>query len=198
MKLKFTIRVLAAVTACSLLSCSSSRSSSEKAWNQFTSNLYTGLEPAGALDKVKIPILRSPAYEAKWGKPKIRVSFLGDYELSYANPAQPFDRLVIHGSIRPFPKLAKAPDVSGEEMVNGELTGVTKPQSFESVSIEGQTVKWFQESTSGGADGAYFTTEGFMKRGSFGSAGHYRIVVEAGDEMQTEVARRFASAKISR
>lgn len=197
MKFWSSICVLAAA-ACLLLSCSTSSSGSEKAWNQFTSNFYDGLEPANSLDKVKIPILRSPAYGAKWGKPKIRVSFLGDYELNYENPAQPFDRLVIHGSVRPFPKLTKAPDVSGEDLINGELTGVTKSQSFQSVLIEGQTVKWFQESTSGGADGAYFTTEGFMKRGSFGSAGHYRIVVESGDEMEAEVARRFGSAKISR
>lgn len=198
MKINFSIRVLAAAAACSFVSCSASSSSGEKAWNQFTSNFYGGLEPAKSLDKVKIPILRSPAYEAKWGKPTIRVSFLGDYELNYANPAQPFDRLVIHGSVRPYPKLTSAPDMSGEDMIDGELTGFTKPQKFQTVSVGGQQVRWFQESTSGGADGAYFSTEGFVQKGTFGNAGHYRMVVEAGDDSGPEVARRFASARISR
>lgn len=198
MKMLNSIRVLGAVFAFSFVSCANSSSSGEKAWNQFTSNFYGGLEPAKSLEKVKIPILRSPAYEAKWGKPTIRVSFLGDYELNYANPAQPFDRLVIHGSVRPYPRLSSAPDMSGEAMIDGELTGFTKPQKFQSVSVGGQQVKWFQESTSGGADGAYFSTEGFVMKDAFGNAGHYRMVVEAGNESGPEVARRFASARLSR
>lgn len=159
------------------------------------SSYFSSLEPADSLAKVKIPVLRSPAYEAKWGPPKIRISVLGGYELSYANPAQPFDRLVIYGSARPFPVLKKAPDVSGEKMIKGELTGVSHPQRFRSVLVAGQSVKWFQESTSGGADGAYYSTEGFTLKSGFGNPGFYRIVVEGGNEMDAEVARRFASAK---
>lgn len=193
MKFGFTIHALPAVVACSLLSCSNSSSPGEKAWSDFNSNFYNGLESTDSLAGAKIPILRSPAYEARWGSPKISVSPVGNYELSYANPDQPFDRLVIYGSVAPYPELTKAPEVSSEIMVNDELTGVTNPQNFRTVSIQGQPVKWFQETTSGGADGAYYSTEGFALKDVFGNTGYYRMVVEAGNGADAEVHRRFSS-----
>lgn len=152
---------------------------------------------ASALGIKAIPLLASPTYEAKWGKPKVRVSSAGTYELNYANPAQPFDRLAIFGAPKPFPVLLAAPDFSKEELVNDELTGVNYPQSFRAVTVNGAPVRWFKESGSGGADGAYYATTGFSVTDSSGKTGHYRLVVEGGDDMEAEVARRFSSVVLA-
>lgn len=166
-------------------------------WDQATGNFYSGLEEVSSLKSAKPPVLRSPAYESKWGKPKVRMTSAGDYELNYANPDQPFDRLAIQGTTRPFPKLTKVPQVSGEKMIDGELTGVMIPQQFRTVTIGGQPVRWFQETTSGGADGAYYTTEGFTMKDVFGNVGYYRLVVESGNNADAEVAKRFGSVRLS-
>lgn len=98
---------------------------------------------------------------------------------------------------RLFPNLNKVPKVSTEKMINGELTGVWLPQNFRTVTIDGHEVRWFQESTSGGAGGAYYTTEGFALKNVFGDVGYYRLVVEAGNNTGSEVAKRFSSVKLS-
>lgn len=195
MKFTFWFSLMAAFVVPAIVSCSSSSPGAESAWSKATGNFYYGLEEAASLEGVKVPVLRSPAYEAKWGKPKIRTTTAGDYELNYANPDQPFDRLAIQGTSRPFPKLTKVPKVSGEKMINDELTGVLIPQEFRTVMIAGQSVRWFQESLSGGADGAYYTTEGFALKDAFGNTGFYRLVAEGGNNADAEVAKRFGSVK---
>lgn len=197
MKLIYLSWVVAAGVAGSLTSCSSSSAGGDTAWGQATGNFYSGLSKVDSLKSAKVPLLRSAAYEMAWGKPEVRMTSAGDYELNYANPAQPFDRLVIQGTTRPFPKLTKAPKLTGEKMVNDELTGFTQAQAFRTVTIAGQTVRWFQETTSGGADGAYYSTEGFALKDSFGNTGYYRLVVEAGNEADREVAKRFGSVDFS-
>lgn len=168
-----------------------------KAFMAFLDTYYSSLKQADSLASVKMPVLKSPAFEKKWGKPKIRVSANGSYELSYANPDQPFDRLVIQGSPVPFPALKKAPKMSGEEMINGELTGVEYPQEFRTVTVAGVKVRWYQDSLSGGADGAYYATEGFVVADQKGRKGYYRMMVEAGNNAHAEVARRFATGKLT-
>ena len=150
-----------------------------------------------ALGIKAIPVLASPTYEKKWGKPKVRVSSSGTYEFTYANPAQPFDRLSIFGAPKPFPALLSAPNFSKDEMINDELTGVNYRQSFRTVTVNGTPVRWFKESGSGGADGAYYSTTGFSVTDSSGKTGHYRLVVEGGDDMEVEVARRFSSVVLA-
>ena len=196
-KPSFMFCIVGTVAVFSLTSCSSSSPEGRSAWSKATGDFYLGLEEVDTLKSAKPPVLRSPAYEAKLGKPKVRMTAGGDYELNYANPAQPFDRLAIQAISRPFPKLNKVPKVSAEKEINGKLTGVMIPQKFRTVTIEGQQVRWFQESTAGGADGAYYTTEGFSLKDIFGNIGYYRLVMEGGGSGGSEVAKRFASVKLS-
>jgi hypothetical protein len=112
--------------------------------------------------------------------------------------AQPFDRLAIYGSPKPFPVLSKAPPFAKDEEVNGELTAVDYDQEFRTTTINGQPVRWFKECGSGGADGAYYSTTGFSVTDDFGKTGYYRLVVEGGDDMEAEVARRFSSVQLTR
>ena len=88
--------------------------------------------------------------------------------------------------------------MSGEIMADGELTGVEIPQRFRSVEIAGKTVRWFQEALSGGADGAYYSTEGFLLSDGNGQSGHYNLIVESGNGAGPEVVRRFASARLEK
>ena len=180
-----------------LASCSPSTKSGDAAWREFISGTYDGLNEVAALGAPEIPVLTSPAYEQKWGKPKVRVSDSGIYELNYANPAQPFDRLAIYGSKKPFPKLTIPPTYSTDEEVNGELASVRHTQSFRSIMINGKPVRWFQESGPGGADGAYYSTEGFSATNTAGQTGYYRLVVEGGINMDPEIARRFSSVQLA-
>jgi len=157
------------------------------------------LTGAAALKEVTtIPILKVPSFEAKWGAPSVRVSRSGNYELNYANPDQPFDRVAVHASEKPFPTFKTVPKVNGERMVNDELTAVKVPQKFRTVVIEGKTVKWFQEALSGGADGAYYMTEGFSLTDASGKTGYYRLVVESGDNADVLVSRRFSAARLGK
>lgn len=193
----FTVVIAGGLVFSSCATTPSSGSGGE-AFSEFQSKRYRVLREADSLAGVKIPILRSPTYREKWGEPKIAISSAGDYSLTYADPDQPFQRLVIHGSVNPYPELAKAPEMSGEIMADGELTGVEFPQQFRSVEIAGKTVKWFQQALSGGADGAYYSTEGFSLRDGSGAIGHYNLIVESGNGAGPEVARRFASARLEK
>jgi len=137
------------------------------------------------LNNLSIPVLKSDSLAAKWGAPKVEKSASG-YRLSYADPKQPFRRVVVYGMSKSLPSLSKAPKYSGEDFVNGELTGFTRAQSWRSpINIAGKSVRWFMESKSGGADGAYYSTEGFSAS-SNGKNGHYRVVVESGEGSAVE------------
>lgn len=161
-------------------------------WDRVTSARYSSLQKSPNLLGVTVPVLRSHGLERVWGQPEIELDGKGGYMLNYRDPKQPFTRLVVHGMTGPLPKLSSPPPVSGEEMVNDQLTGYRRPQGWREVMIAGQKVRWFQQSASGGADGAYFSTEGFTLKSPDGRTGHYFLVAETGDDA-AGVARWFGS-----
>jgi hypothetical protein len=169
--------------------------SDHTAWHAATAASYQGLRSVANTSSVKIPVLQSKAFESKWGKPKVELNGTGGYRLSYSNPSTPFDRLVIYGSSTAFPALSSPPKASFDEMVNGELGVVKRAQSWRTVMVAGKKVRYFQESGPGGADGAYYSTEGFSVTGPDGKTGYYRMVVEAGND-EAPVRQRFSSAKL--
>lgn len=193
---RFLLAVALVLSGCA--GGSGSGASAQKNFSDFLGTFYGSLRKVDSLAGVKVPIVTSPSFERKWGAPEIRTSATGNYELNYANPDQPFDRLAIQGSPVPFPALTKAPKLTGEKMVSDELTPVEYPQEFRAVKVAGRQVRWFQESLSGGADGAYYATEGFALTDAQGRTGYYRMVVESGDDAHAEVARRFATAQLPR
>lgn len=163
------------------------------AWEKATGDRSGTLEDSPDLLGVTVPVLRAKGLEQVWGAPKIKRDGQGGYLLTYADPKQPFTRLMIHGMAQPLPKLSKPPLLGGEHMVRDTLTGYQKEQEWRQVSILGEEVRWFQESASGGADGAYFSTEGFTLKAPDGRKGHYRLVAEHGDNATADVARWFGS-----
>lgn len=176
-----------------IASCGPSGSGNAE-WNAATAASYQGLRSAANTASVTIPVLESKAFESKWGKPKVEVNSAGGYRLSYSDPSTPFNRLVIYGSTSALPALSSPPKASVDEMVNGELGVVKRAQSWRTIMVAGKTVRYFQESGPGGADGAYYSTEGFSLTDPNGKTGYYRLVVEAGTD-EAPVRQRFASAK---
>ncbi len=148
-------------------------------------------------ERIEVPLLRSPGLERAWGAPEIKRDASGStYLLIYKDPKQPFTRLLIYGMTKPLPLLTSPPLISGEKMVNDQLTGFQRPQSWREVMIDGRKVRWFQESTSSGADGAYYSTECFQQKAADGRIGYYRLNAEAGDDTET-VVRWFSSVRFA-
>lgn len=164
-----------------------------EAWQKATGDRQGSLQESPDLLGVTVPVLRARGLEQVWGAPKIKRDGQGGYLLTYADSKRPFTRLMIHGMAGPLPRLSKPPLMGGEKMVRDTLTGYEQEQEWRSVSIVGEDVRWFQESASGGADGAYFSTEGFTLKAPDGRKGHYRLVAEHGDTATADVARWFGS-----
>lgn len=162
-------------------------------WQEATSARYRVLKPGGDLLGVTVPVLRARGLEQVWGEPKIQRDGEGGYCLTYADPRKPFTRLMIHGMAEPLPKLSSPPKLAGEDMRNNTLAGYEREQEWRTATIAEEEVRWFQESASGGADGAHFSTEGFTLKAPDGRKGHYRLVAENGDEGAEAVARWFGS-----
>lgn len=162
-------------------------------WEEATGERNRLLRDGSDLLGVTVPVLRAPGLERVWGAPKIRRDGEGGYCLTYADPKRPFFRLMVHGMAEPLPKLSSPPKLSGEEMRNNTLAGFEKEQEWRTVRVLGEEVRWYQESTGGGADGAYFSTEGFTLKAADGRKGHYRLVAEQGEESPEEIARWFGS-----
>jgi hypothetical protein len=162
-------------------------------WEEANRSRYRVLKPGDDLLGVTVPVLRSRGLEQVWGAPKIERDGDGGYCLTYADPRKPFTRLMIHGMAEPLPKLSSPPKLSGEEMRNNTLAGYEREQEWRTTEVTGETVRWYQESAGGGADGAYFSTEGFTRKAPDGRKGHYRLVAESGDDAAEAVARWFGS-----
>lgn len=162
-------------------------------WEEATGERNRSLRDGVDLSGVTVPVLRAPGLERVWGAPKIRRDGEGGYCLTYADPKRPFTRLMIHGMAEPLPKLSSPPKLAGEEMLNNTLAGYEKEQEWRRVRVLGEEVRWYQESAGGGADGAYFSTEGFSVETADGREGHYRLVAEHGGDSPEDVARWFGS-----
>lgn len=162
-------------------------------WELSTRERSRSLRAGNDLLGVTVPVLRAPGLERVWGAPKIQRDGDGGYCLTYADPKRPFARLMVHGMAEPLPKLSSPPKLSGEEVRNNTLAGYEVEQDWRTVEVVGEKVRWYQESTGGGADGAYFSTEGFTLKAADGRKGHYRLVAEHPETGAEDVARWFGS-----
>lgn len=162
-------------------------------WEQATGERNQVLRRGGDLLGVTVPVLRAPGLERVWGSPMIQRDGEGGYCLTYSDPKRPARKLMVHGMAEPLPKLSSPPTIGGETMLNNTLTHREDGQDWRKVEIQGETVRWFQESAGSGAEGAYFSTVGFSLKSADGRKGYYRLVAENGDAAGEEVVRWFGS-----
>ena len=155
-------------------------------WNELRGKLHSSGEDAETLDAVTIPHLISKKLAEAWGKPEIWVLEDGSYGVRYRNPNEdaPFEVVTILGFSTAVPSLTSAPDQAFDEMVNGELTSVERPQNWKTVkvSISGDTegkrkLQYFREYAGGGADGPRDSTNTFSLTKN-GKTGYYVVIVD--------------------
>lgn len=180
----FSLVGLAGVLCCVTWACSNDSNppetppdhpteTAEKKWQTHQSELRESLNEAKSLISIKIPILKSPFLEKKWGKPEISTSPDGLYRLYYDDPEGSFDNFTITGSPKPLVTFGDTPPPIGG-------MGTSTPQEWETTRIMGQEVKYFIE-TSGGNNGEMWATEAFSLTSPDGRIGYYRLQTEFND-----------------
>lgn len=132
--------------------------------------------------------------KSAWGSPSVRRDGVSTI-YSYKDPSQPFRQLDVAISTVPFPNLRAAPPIEGQNLTADGFVPTKRSQSFRTAQIAGQIVKWYQQSDAGGADGAFFKTNGFQNRGADGVVRYYELTAEAGPNAVDEVQRWFESLK---
>jgi hypothetical protein len=140
---------------------------------------YHSIEPAKTLDGVKIPVMRSPSLDRKWGKPEITVLPNGGYSLYYSAPNQNFESLRIYGVPGRIDSDAPEPpsviDVAWDNKTNNPTTK-PYPQKWSTVNLLGRPVHCYALAAGGGADAPQISTVTFpIERPGFPVAS-YRIV----------------------
>lgn len=124
-----------------------------------------------------LPVLSSPSRAQAWGPPKT-TSTKGGYRLTYTNPSNSKERLVIEGSPKPFYHLFYPPNLTGTRTVNGIAVEVNQAQMWQQSLVLNQPVKWYQRTLPSEDYGAIFRSLGAPLKTPSGSAGFYRVEVE--------------------
>lgn len=157
-------------------------------WKDFVSKLQKTMESVEQLGDLAVPLLQPTKPVSQWGKPRQHRSKNGGYWTIYSNPdpKRPFERVLILASPEPIPTLAAVPDEEIEELVNGELGVVRKPQAGKTLLVKWkspdgplpQAIHYFRRDSGGGADGPLDSTDAFTLTVG-GKTGYYVVMVES-------------------
>jgi|GEM_PF-3381601 len=130
------------------------------------------------LANAKVPVVRSAYAEKNWGLPQITIYQDGGYRLIYRQ-GKTLNYLFIHGMLEGEAAPATAPPWSEESF--DDKTGYPKmirhPQEWQTSTILGKSVKWYQNDGGGGADFPLYKTVDFPAKSPDGRVGYYRIEV---------------------
>lgn len=140
-----------------------------------------------------LPVLSSPARAAAWGAGQT-VKTPEGYQTTYINPANRKERVRIIASRKLMFHILYPPTVKGTQTVNGVTTQVSEPQLWQSSYLNGEPVRWYQESFPTPERAAVFKTLGAEFKNGSGQGGQYRIEAEGTkNQMQTWLSElRFA------
>jgi len=141
----------------------------------------------------EVPILASPARAQAWGSPGVTRTKKG-YTMTYQNPSNSKERLVIKGSQKSFFFTLYPPNLIGTRIVNGTPTKISEAQLWQKSLVLGQTVKWYQRTLPTEQNGALFRSLGTELKTSDGRTASYRFEVEGTkNQMQSWLSElRFA------
>lgn len=124
-----------------------------------------------------LPVLSSPGRAAAWGKPQT-VPTKDGYHTTYINPSNRKERIRIIASREMMPFLVYPPNITGTQIVNGVPTKANVPQTWNTASINGTKIKWYQSSFPSSQRAAIFRSLGTELKDSSGNRGQFRIQAE--------------------
>ncbi len=176
--------------ALTLGACGSGRT---EAWQKAVGERNAALREGTDLLGVTVPVLRSRGLEKVWGAPAIKRDGEGGYLLTYTDPRRPSSRLMIRGMAEPLPKLSSPPPLRGDRVESNTLSPEPVKQEWRETSIQGEEVRWFQESAATASAAPLYGTEGFTLKAPDGRKGHFRLLARHGGGLPEDVARWFGS-----
>lgn len=134
---------------------------------------------------VKVPLLKSPALERRWGRPALKVKADGSYELTYQNPARSFQMLSIYGAPGSFPRAGATPPNLADldyDPATKQMVPVSRPQQWQTITIAGQAVRYYVAQPDSGADPARMRTETFTLTAPDGRTASYLLEADSDTE----------------
>lgn len=148
--------------------------------------------------RITVPVLRSPAMERKWGKPRLLVGPKGGYALRYEDPADSSNQLTIFGSPATYPTAGRVPPPYTELALAG-AGGLVQPrevdQVWREVRIAGREVRYYISEGSIGGEPPQFSTETFRLTAPDGRTASFRLrAASGGAQPASRVAGMLESA----
>ena len=129
-------------------------------------------EGSKAPSAAKMPMLRSAHFEKQWGAPDLAILEDGGYRMRFRQGTT-LNYFFIYGLTRA--KAAPKTPPAWHEDDLGKPTPEHK-QEWQTATILGKTVKWYQADGGSGADFPSFQTVDFSLTAPDGRVGYYRIV----------------------
>lgn len=146
------------------------------------------------LSLTKLPIVKSPALEKRWGKPKISVLPDGSYKITYLSPRSSFEALSIY--VRPGFKNTDAPkpppygSIGFDEKTNAPIP-VKTPQEWSTAKIMGKPVHTYCDYAGDGADPASFDSITFSPEIPGSPAFNLTLSATSNTEIYENTARSY-------
>lgn len=144
------------------------------------------------LSLTKLPLVKSPALEKRWGRPKASVLPDGSYKITYVNPRSSFEALSIF--VSPGSRNTDAPhpppygSIGFDEKTRSPVP-VKTPQEWQTTTILGERVHAYCEYAGDGADPASFSTITFTPENRGGTV--FNLTVTATSNIAAETAYAY-------
>ncbi len=149
--------------------------------------------------RLRVPLLESPAFEQRWGKPRLLVGPNGGYALRYQNPANRNTHLTVFGSSQKFATAGDIPPPYTNLGFNQQkLTyePVVVSQKWNNISIAGRSVRYCISEGSSEDQSVQYSTETFRLTAPDGRTASYRIrVASAGRKAAESIKPMLESVK---
>lgn len=128
--------------------------------------------------RIRVPVLRSPSLEKRWGKPRLLVGPKGGYALRYQDPGNTERTLTIFGSPQEYRTAGPIPPPYtkvGHDKETGTFSAKEVSQTWRRTVIEGKDVRFSIAEANFIEPSMQFSTETFRLTAPDGRTASYRI-----------------------